>query len=604
MKLVEQVRLAQGGDPEAQSALYTAMYKRVYYLALRMTGSPEDAEDAAQESFLSAFRALPQLADPNAFEGWLFQIAANKCRNVLRKEGKYTQLPEDEDGRTMLDELPEENEALIPASALDNSDHRAIILSIIDALPQRQRECVLLFYYSQLSVKQIAQALDCSEGTVKSRLNYARQKIREGILATEERDGIRLHALVPIGMLFLKDFQLTTAGMTATALGGAGAAGAAAQSSGGATAGAAAQGTGAAAAAGAAKAGLLATLKAKIIAGVTAAALLAGVGTVLLSQQPKATALTFSDPAMEANVRLLVGKEEGALYPEDVEELYSLYVMDGGVATESADLGPVTQPLAGTTPVDSLADLALLPNLQFLYFSSGDIALLDTLGELPQLDTLTVNGEGVTLSDVSFVEELSGLRRFSAPVEGGADLGPLEARDTLWELNLYSQGGISLDASGLEQLTWLTLIANQNGMQPESANALTVTSPLPQMTLLHLSGGQLPTLDFVSQLPAHQGLDLYGENIGEQALSPLGGLSQLRCISLNASYDDVLDLSPLAGCPALEVYLAPNGTVINPPPPAVTDTDSSLPLYNGVIWEIQDALFARYEEGYHEESPA
>ena len=604
MKLVEQVRLAQGGDPEAQSALYTAMYKRVYYLALRMTGSPEDAEDAAQESFLSAFRALPQLADPNAFEGWLFQIAANKCRNVLRKEGKYTQLPEDEDGRTMLDELPEENEALIPASALDNSDHRAIILSIIEALPQQQRECVLLFYYSQLSVKQIAQALDCSEGTVKSRLNYARQKIREGILATEERDGIRLHALVPIGMLFLKDFQLTTAGMTAAALGGAGAAGAAAQSSGGAAAGAAAQGTGAAAAAGAAKAGLLATLKAKIIAGVTAAALLAGVGTVLLSQQPKATALTFSDPAMEANVRLLVGKEEGALYPEDVEELYSLYVMDGGVATESADLGPVTQPLAGTTPVDSLADLALLPNLQFLYFSSGDIALLDTLGELPQLDTLTVNGEGVMLSDVSFVEELSGLRRFSAPVEGGADLGPLEARDTLWELNLYSQGGISLDASSLEQLTWLTLIANQNGMQPESANTLTLTSPLPQLTLLHLSGGQLPALDFVSQLPALQGLDLYGENIGDLDLSPLSGLSQLRCISLNASYDDVLDLSPLAGCPALEVYLAPNGTVVNPPPQAVTDTDSSLPLYNGVIWEIQDALFARYEEGYHEESPA
>lgn len=588
MKLVEQVRLAQGGDPEAQSALYTAMYKRVYYLALRMTGSPEDAEDAAQESFLSAFRALPQLAAPNAFEGWLFQIAANKCRNVLRKEGKYTQPPEDEDGRTILDELPEENEALIPASALDNSDHRAIILSIIEALPQQQRECVLLFYYSQLSVKQIAQALDCSEGTVKSRLNYARQKIREGILATEERDGIRLHALVPIGMLFLKDFQLTTAEMTAAALGGAGAA---------------APGTGAAAAAGAAKAGLLATLKAKIIAGVTAAALLAGVGTVLLSQQPKATALTFSDPAMEANVRLLVGKEEGELYPEDVEGLYSLYVMDGGVATESVDSGPVTQPLAGTTPVDSLADLALLPNLQFLYFSSGDTALLDTLGVLPQLDTLNVNGEGVVLSDVSFVEGLSGLRRFSAPVEDGAALGPLEACDTLWELTLFSQGGISLDASGLEQLTWLTLIANHNGMQPQSANALTVTSPLPQLTLLHLSGGQLSTLDFVSQLPALQGLELYGENLGNLDLSPLGGLSQLRCISLNASYDNVLDLSPLAGCPALEVYLAPNGTVVNPPPQAVTDTDSSLPLYNGVIWEIQDALFARYEEGYHEESP-
>lgn len=332
MKLVEQVRLAQGGDPEAQSALYTSMYKRVYYLALRMTGSAEDAEDAAQEAFLAAFRALPQLSDPNAFEGWLFQIAANKCRNVLRKEGKYTQLPEDEDGRTMLDELPEENEALIPASALDNSDQRAIILSIIESLPQQQRECVLLFYYSQLSVKQIAQTLDCSEGTVKSRLNYARQKLRDGILSTEERDGIRLHALVPLGLLLLKDFQATTAGMAVAALGGAAAGGAAAEGAGGAAAGgAAAPGTGGAATAvAAAKTGLLATLKAKIVAGVTAAALLAGVGTAILSlrQQPKA--LAFSDPAMEANVRVLVDKAEGDLYPGDVEGLYSLYLMDGG----------------------------------------------------------------------------------------------------------------------------------------------------------------------------------------------------------------------------------------------------------------------------------
>ena len=106
MKLIEQVRLAQQGDPEAQTALYEAMYKRVYYLAFRMTRSAEDAEDAVQEAFLSAFRALPNLADPNAFEGWLFQITANKCRNVLSKSGRYTQLPEDEDGNTMLDELP------------------------------------------------------------------------------------------------------------------------------------------------------------------------------------------------------------------------------------------------------------------------------------------------------------------------------------------------------------------------------------------------------------------------------------------------------------------------------------------------------------------
>lgn len=265
------------------------------------------------------------------------------------------------------------------------------------------------------------------------------------------------------------------------------------------------------------------------------------------------------------------------------------------MATESEDLGPVTQPLAGTIPVDSLADLALLPNLQFLYFSSGDTALLDTLGELPRLDTLTVNGEDVALSDLSFVEGLTGLHRFSAHVEGGADLAPLEDCETLWELSLFSQGGLSLDASALDQLAWLSMQANRDGMQPESANALTLTNSLPNLLILNLWGGQLPDLGFLAQLPALQALDIYGENLGDLDLSPLEGLSRLRCISLNASYDDVLNLSPLAGCPALEVYLVPNGTVVNPPPQAVTDTDSSLPLYNDVMFQIQDTLFAQFD---------
>ena len=89
---VELVRRAQTGDAAAQNVLYESMYKRVYYLTLRLTGSAEDAEDAAQETFLAAFRALPGLENPNAFEGWLFQIAANKSRNLLKKKGQDADL--------------------------------------------------------------------------------------------------------------------------------------------------------------------------------------------------------------------------------------------------------------------------------------------------------------------------------------------------------------------------------------------------------------------------------------------------------------------------------------------------------------------------------
>lgn len=566
-----------------QTALYEAMYKRVYYLAFRMTRSAEDAEDAVQEAFLSAFRALPNLADPNAFEGWLFQITANKCRNVLSKSGRYTQLPEDEDGNTILDELPEENEGLIPASALENQAHREIILSIIEALPQQQKECVLLFYYSELTVAQIAQVLDCSEGTVKSRLNYARKKLRDGILETEERDGIRLHTMVPLGLLFLKDFQELAAGLSAAALSGT-AAGAAAASSGTTAAG---SGTTAGAAA---KAGLFATVKAKVIAGVTAAALVAG-GSALVLGQPKA--LAFTDPAMEANLRILLDKPEGAIYPSDAEELYALYIFDDGMAAEAGNMSQaVTQAESGTTPVSSLADLEQLPELRSLYYMSSEPALLDTLNQLPELRELIVTGENVNVSDFSFVSGMPNLQHISACVDGGADLSALEECVTLRELLLWSEGSISLNAGKLTDLLDLELSGNQNGMQPESTCALQLDQPLPQLLSLKLHGGELPSLGFLGNTPALQALELYSSNLGQLDLGPIGGLKELRAVSLIVSYDQTLDLAPLADCPALEVYLAPNGMILNPPAQAVTDTESSLPLYNQVLWDIYDQIYA------------
>lgn len=583
MNLIEQVRLAQQGDPEAQAALYEAMYKRVYYLAFRMTRSAEDAEDAVQEAFLSAFRALPNLADPNAFEGWLFQITANKCRNVLSKSGRYTQLPEDEDGNTILDELPEENEGLIPASALENQAHREIILSIIEALPQQQKECVLLFYYSELTVAQIAQVLDCSEGTVKSRLNYAHKKLRDGILETEERDGIRLHTMVPLGLLFLKDFQELAASLSAAALSGT-AAGAAAASSGTTAAG---SGTTAGAAA---KAGLFATVKAKVIAGVTAAALVAG-GSALVLGQPKA--LAFTDPAMEANLRILLDKPEGAIYPSDAEELYALYIFDDDMAAETDNMSQaVTQAESGTTPVSSLADLQKLPELRSLYYMSSEPALLDTLNQLPELRELIVTGENVNVSDFSFVSGMPNLQHISACVAGGADLSALEECVTLRQLLLWSEGGISLNAGKLTELLDLELSGNQNGMQPESTCVLQLDQPLPQLLSLKLHGGELPSLGFLANTPALQALDLYSNNLGQLDLGPIGGLKGLRAVSLIVSYDQTLDLAPLADCPALEVYLAPNGMILNPPAQAVTDTESSLPLYNQVLWDIYDQIYA------------
>ena len=346
MERSELIRRAQSGDTTAQGALYEEMYKRVYYLCLRLVKTPEDAQDAAQETFIAAFGALSGLENPNAFEGWLFQIAANKARNLLRKNGRLVELPEDEEGHTVLDEQPGEDEALIPESALDSAEQRRLILSIIDGLPEAQRECVMLFYYSELSVKQIAEVMECSEGTVKSRLNYARQKIREGILEMEERDDIRLHVFVPLGLLFARDFETTAAGLSVASLGGAGAA---------ASSGSAAGSTGAV------KTGLLSTLKAKVVAGVTAAAIAVGGGAAIYSQLPRP--VTFSDPGMEHNIRVLLHIPEGAdITKEDLVEVYQVGFIDDGMNIYIHDYwqGDGTISAApGTVPVEGFEDLAL-----------------------------------------------------------------------------------------------------------------------------------------------------------------------------------------------------------------------------------------------------
>ena len=187
MEMTELVRRAQAGDQEAMGELYQQTSKQIYALALRLTGRPELAMDAVQDTYLSAMQNLEKLRDPKALTHWLAQIAANRCRKLLRKEGRYVSPQQDEEDTSFLDAIPDPDEKLIPETAADDGETRRLLRELIDDLPQAQRECMILFYFSQCPVEQIAQVQECSEGTVKSRLNYGRKKLKEGILALEAR---------------------------------------------------------------------------------------------------------------------------------------------------------------------------------------------------------------------------------------------------------------------------------------------------------------------------------------------------------------------------------------------------------------------------------
>lgn len=580
MELGELVRLALAGDAEAPGRLYEKTYDRVYYLALRLLKNPEDALDVVQESYIAALEHLDTLKNPEAFLPWLYQITANRCKKHYRRQSRLAEAPQDaEDGRDYFDTLPETDEKLLPESVLDSAGTRELVLQLVDELPIVQRECVLLYYFSGLTVEQIAQVQECSVGTVKSRLNYGRQKLREGVLAMEDRDGIRLHTLVPMGLLFSKfaselpaqevfqgAWQSISKGLGLSAAAGTAAAGTSAASS------------------TAVRQGLFHTLKAKLIAGVTAAALAVGGGALVYSQLPKPVA--FADPAFEQNLRVVLDRPEGSIYASDLERCNQLNIFDDGVSFEGG-----AQKTPGTVPLGSLEDAAKLPRLYTLYYWGTDFGLLETLAECPQVESLAMTGQAGRsfCDDLEFLDKLPNLRNAAVLAAAGTDLAPLERRTGLMRCSINSNGSLSLDLSALEELRSLRVAAD---VTYDAGCQLTVRADreLPRLRQLSLFGGDLSGLRFLENLPNLEALEIYSPNLSALDLTSLGTLSKLRACSLLSADHGTVDLSPLSACPALEVYYTANCTVLSPPPQAAADTQADLPIYNRVTQEVNESV--------------
>ena len=180
-KLLELIRRSREGDPDAREELVRAAQNRVYYHCKKMLKHEEDARDAAQDVLLTMLTSLDKLKEPAAFWGWVNGITANRCKHLLTTPHKEWQIPEDEEGNSMLESVESLDETLVPDKALDNEETRRMILGLVDDLPPEQRMTVLFYYYDEMTVKQIAEAMDTSEGTVKSRLNDARRSITESV---------------------------------------------------------------------------------------------------------------------------------------------------------------------------------------------------------------------------------------------------------------------------------------------------------------------------------------------------------------------------------------------------------------------------------------
>jgi RNA polymerase sigma-70 factor (ECF subfamily) len=186
----ELVEACQAGESSAFDLLVTRWEDKIRGASYRLLGSEEEARDAAQEAFLKAYRALPGFKREARFSSWLYQIAVNLCRDRLRRRK----------GRTLVSlEALEEVGPVIASRGpgtqdlVEQIDLRRAVRRAIAALPEEQREVVILKEYQGLTFLEIAQTLELPISTVKTRLYRGLGQLRHRL----ENEGIRGAEAVP-----------------------------------------------------------------------------------------------------------------------------------------------------------------------------------------------------------------------------------------------------------------------------------------------------------------------------------------------------------------------------------------------------------------------
>lgn len=208
----ELAALARRGDEAAMTELYRAYYKKGTTIAWQYVANLPTAEDMFQDAFLKAMTHIENFDETKQFAPWMDVIIVNTCKNYLAKKDNkdvvhFSQMSSEqygtEDPHSYVNSFPSTDMDGIPEEALDMRILRDIMGQIVDGLPEEQREAVVLYYYKEMPIRKIANRKNVSEETIKSRLNYARKKIKDEVEGYERSCGVKLHSYSPIALLIL-----------------------------------------------------------------------------------------------------------------------------------------------------------------------------------------------------------------------------------------------------------------------------------------------------------------------------------------------------------------------------------------------------------------
>lgn len=190
--LKKAIQQMKNGEETGFNAVYSATYNRVYFRAKQIMKKEEDAQDLTQIVFVEAYKSIHTLQAAEALYSWLDGITYNQGMKIYRKQ-RDVLLTEEAEG--MFDILENNDISFMPELTADQKATAEIVKGIIEELPELQKAAVVAYYFDGLKVERIAELMECSVNTIKSRLNYARKYIKERVEEKEKKEGYRLHVL-------------------------------------------------------------------------------------------------------------------------------------------------------------------------------------------------------------------------------------------------------------------------------------------------------------------------------------------------------------------------------------------------------------------------
>ena len=204
--LFHAVESFRNGNKKSFSKIYKLSENYIYSIIFNITEDNDKTADIMQDTYIQIYKSLYSLKDVEAFFPWAGRIATNKTLRSLQRDTKEVLLKEEEHD-FIFEYAHEDKEEFLPEDILSHKEKKERLHQIIEGLSEVQKASVFYYYFSEMSVSEIAQTMECSTGTVKSRLNYARKQIKNEVMGVEKREGLKLYSLssLPIFLYLFRE---------------------------------------------------------------------------------------------------------------------------------------------------------------------------------------------------------------------------------------------------------------------------------------------------------------------------------------------------------------------------------------------------------------